>query len=67
MNLLLRVSLHQNFRTYELVEVLFLKRYSFDISLDQLKHRNKNGALICKYQIGAAVLIREGRSLNYFQ
>ena len=37
-----RVSLHQNFRTHELVEVLFLKRYGFDIS-------HKGGALICYY------------------
>ena len=32
MNPVSRVSLHITFRTHELVELLFLKRYGFDIS-----------------------------------
>ena len=35
MNSVARVSLHLNFRTHEFVEVLFLKRFGFDISLYQ--------------------------------
>ena len=35
MNSISRVSLHLNFRTHEFVEVLFLKRFGFDISLYQ--------------------------------
>ena len=46
MNPVSRVSLHQNFRIQELVKVLFLKQYSFDIFLYQAL--NKGGALICK-------------------
>ena len=35
MNLVSRVSLHQNFRTHQLVLVLFLNQYGFDISFYQ--------------------------------
>ena len=57
MNLVSRVSLHYNFRTHEMVEVLFLKRYGFDISIISSAVA-KVRRLFVNTQISAAALIK---------
>ena len=57
MKLVSRVSLHLNFRTHELVEVLFLKRYGFDISIISSAVA-KVRRLFLNTQISAAALIK---------
>ena len=57
MKLVSRVSLHLNFRTHELVEVLFLKRYGFDISIISSAVA-KVRRLFVNNQISAATLIK---------
>ena len=57
MKLVSRVSLHLNFRTHELVEVLFLKRYGFDISIISSAVA-KVRRLFLNTQIIAAALIK---------